>query len=261
MAEYVERKYTAAKLSVALAIAAMLGGLAARDGTAGATSVKGAQPHLSEGSITTDEIKNGSLLFEDFKSGEVYSQHRSDKKFLGQREAREKWLKIKDANNTFVKAESLNAYIKLDDANNTFVKAEDANKTFVKIEDAQHQFVNGDGKVMTGFASSNGGATTLLDVPGFVRAEGVPAVVGSNSPTAKVHLTNLGTTPVHYGTGGGEGVIAPGASGDVNLPQGGGATTMQLVSEEATPTIGTLTVNAFTNGPTTTFSAQILIGL
>ena len=260
MAEYVERKYTAAKLSVALAIAAMLGGLAARDGTAGATSVRGAEPHLSEGSITTDEIKDGSLLFQDFKAGQVYSQHQSDKKFLGQREANQKWLKIKDANNTFVKAESLNAYIKLDDANNTFIKGEDANKTFVKIEDAQHEFVNGDGKVMTGFATSNGGATTLLDVAGFIRAEGVPPAVGG--APGKVHLTNLGTTNVHYGTGGGEGVIGPGASADVNLPQGGGATTMQLVSEAASPTIGTLTVNGFLAGQTgMTFSAQILIGL
>jgi len=262
MAEYVERKYTAAKLSVALAIAAMLGGVAARDSSAGAaTPAKGAEPHLGEGSITTAQIKNESLLFEDFKPGEIYSKGQANDKFLKQREANQKWLKIKDANNTFIKeVDANNTFIKEVDANNTFIKGEDANKTFVKIEDAQHQFVNGDGKVMTGFEASTGATVPVLNVPGMVLAEGIPA---AGAPT-QVRLTNQGTTPLHFaaGGGGGAGVIAPGKTQAILISgNNGGSSTVQLIQEGSPPVIGTLTVSAILNGQTTNFSGQILIGM
>src|SRR5688500_17076408 len=115
MAEYVERKFTAAKLSVALAIAAVLGGLAARDQTAGATGAaadKGPSPHMAEGSVTTREIKNESLLFEDFKANQVYSDNQVNKKFL----------KITEANKKFVT---------LDQAVDVFIKGEDAARTYL----------------------------------------------------------------------------------------------------------------------------------
>ena len=147
MAEYAERKLRNAKLSVALAVAAILGGLAARDQTAGAAAgtEKGAEPHLAP--ITSADIKNSSLLFKDFKAGQVYSDNQVNHKFL----------KIDDANNTFIKLDDANnTFVKIADANNTFVKQADANNTFVKIADAKHQFIQGDGSVLTGFEAQSG---------------------------------------------------------------------------------------------------------
>src|SRR3954451_12882815 len=148
MAEYVERKFTAAKLSVALAVAALLGGVAARDSSAGAAetgpATKGAEPHLANDSIGTAEIKNHSLLFQDIKAGEVFSKAQANRTFLKVSDAKFEFLPLNQAADIFAKignlAAALNAYVKLDDAN----------KTFVKIDDAKTEFVNGDGKVMTG---------------------------------------------------------------------------------------------------------------
>src|SRR4051812_44758017 len=146
MADYAERKLRNAKLSVALAVAAILGGLAARDQTAQATGAeKGAQPHLAP--LTSADIKNASLLFKDFKAGQIYSENQVNNKFVKMNDANNKFVKIDDANTTFVKIE---------DANNTFIKQADANNTFVKIEDAKNQFVEGDGSVFTGFEALNG---------------------------------------------------------------------------------------------------------
>jgi hypothetical protein len=240
MAEYAERKLRNAKLSVALAVAAILGGLAARDQIAEATGGDtGAQPRVAP--ITSVDIKNASLLFKDFKAGQVYSDNEINHKFL----------KISDADNTF---------IKIEDANNTFVKGVDANNTFVKIEDAKNQFVEGDGSVLTGFEAAPGsGAVTVLDIPGVVRAEGVPP--GQQTPAA-TRLTNLGTTPLHYAAdGGGGGVVAPTQSILIALSGAGGrAATVQLISEGTPPTIATLTVSAILAGPSTNFSAQALLG-
>jgi hypothetical protein len=253
MAEYVERKFTAAKLSVAFAVAALLGGLAARDQSAGAAGApKGPTPHMAPGSITSTEIKNESLLFKDFKSGEVYSDNQVNQKFLKINDAGKLYLKLDQASDIFIKR---------DEANSTFVKNDDANKTFVKIEDAKKQFINGDGKVVTGFETSTGGAVAgVLEVPGFVRAEGVPA---SQQVGPRARLTNLGSTPLHYGTGGGAGVIAPGATQEILISGnqgGGGSLTVQLTSEGATPTVGTLTLTGILISGTTNFSGQILIG-
>jgi hypothetical protein len=263
MAEYVERKFTAAKLSVALAVAAMLGGLAARDSSAGAaTPAKGPQPHLAEGSITTAEVKDHSLLFQDIKAGEVFSKSQANRQFVKLSQAKEKWLTLNQAADIFAKigdlASAVDAFIK---AENAFVKIDDANKTFVKIDDAQHQFVNGDGKVMTGFEPSTGAAVPVLDVPGLVLAEGLPAVQGN----LQTRLTNEGATPLHYavGGGGGSGVIAPGKTQAILISgSGGGSITVQLISEGSPPAVGTLTVGAIpaVGTPTTNFSAQILIG-
>jgi hypothetical protein len=213
MAEYAERKLRTAKLSIALAVAAILGGLAARDQTAGASGTeKGAEPHLAP--ITSADIKNASLLFKDFKSGQVYSQDQVDAKFI----------KFKAANNTFV-----------------------------KIEDAKNEFVQGDGSVFTGFEALTGnGSVNVLDVPGIVRAEGVFAA-GANSPQAR--LTNLGTTPLHYASPAGTGVIAPTQGILIGLNQ-----TIQLISESSPPEIATLTVSGIPVGQTTDFSAQALLG-
>lgn len=239
MAEYAERKLRSAKLSVALAVAAIIGGLAARDQTAQATGAeKGAEPHLAP--ITSADIKNASLLFKDFKSGQIYSDNQINHKFI----------KIDDANNTF---------IKIEDANNTFVKQADANNTFVKIEDAKNQFVEGDGSVFTGFEALNGtGSAPILELLGMVRAEGVIAA-GQNSIQAR--LTNLGTTPLHYATGGASGVIAPTQGVLIGLaPNGGGGSTVQLISEGSPPEIATLTLSAIPAGGTTNFSGQALLG-
>lgn len=263
MAEYVERKYTAAKLSVALAIAAILGGLAARDQTADAADA-GAGPHVAEGSITSAEVKNESLLFKDFRPGEIYSQKVLDAKFLKISEANKKYLKISVAEKKYLKiAEAVDAFVKVEDlagAVDAFLKIDDANKTFVKIQDAQSQFVNGDGKVMTGFEASTGGATVnVLEIPGFVRAEGVPA---GQQVGAQARFTNLGSTPLHYGTGGGAGVIAPGATQQILISggQGGGSLTVQFIAEGSPPAVGTLTLSGILIGNATNFSGQILIG-
>jgi hypothetical protein len=244
MAEYAERKLRTAKLSVALAIAAIVGGLAARDQSAQATGAeKGAEPHLTP--LTSADIKNSSLLFKDFKQGQVYSQDQVDAKFI----------KLKDANNTFVKLnDANNTFVKIEDANNTFVKLNDANNTFVKIEDAKHQFVQGDGSVLTGFEALTGnGSVNVLDIPGIVRTDGVFAV-GANNPQAR--LTNLGTTPLHYASPAGSGVIAPNTQGVlIGLNQ-----TIQLISEGSPPEIATLTVSGIPQGQTTNFSAQALVG-
>jgi hypothetical protein len=243
MAEYAERKLRTAKLSIALAVAAILGGLAARDQTAGASGTeKGAEPHLAP--ITSADIKNASLLFKDFKSGQVYSQDQVDAKFIKFKAANNTFVKIEDANNTFVKIE---------DANNTFAKVNDVNNTFVKIEDAKNEFVQGDGSVFTGFEALTGnGSVNVLDVPGIVRAEGVFAA-GANSPQAR--LTNLGTTPLHYASPAGTGVIAPTQGILIGLNQ-----TIQLISESSPPEIATLTVSGIPVGQTTDFSAQALLG-
>src|SRR5688572_16947915 len=173
MAEYVERKLTAAKLSVALAIAAVIGGLAARDQSAGATSAEKATSP-APGSITSTEVKNESLLFKDFKVNQVYSDNEVNKKFLKITEASKKFLSIDQASDIFIKGEDANnTFVKIEDANNTFIKGEDANQTFLKINDAKDQYVEGDGSVLTGFAASTGGATvSVLEVPGFVRTQG-----------------------------------------------------------------------------------------
>jgi hypothetical protein len=254
MAEYVERKFTAAKLSVALAIAAVLGGLAARDQSAGATeAVKGPSPHMAPGSITSSEIKNESLLFKDFKPNQVFSDNQVNAKFLKITDADVKYLKIDEASDIF---------LKLDQASDIFIKREDANKAFVKVEDAAHQFINGDGKVVTGFETSTGGAVAkVLEVPGFVRAEGVPP---SQQAGPRARLTNLGGTPLHYGTGGGAGVIAPGATQEILISggQAGGSVAVQLIDEASPPTVGTLTLTGILIGLSqgTNFSGQILIG-
>jgi len=267
MAEYVERKFTAAKLSVALAVAAMLGGLAARDSSAGAaetnSTVRGAEPHLADNSIGTAEIKDHSLLFQDIKAGEVFSRAQVNRTFVKLSQAKEKWLTLNQASDIFAKigdlASAVDMFVKAEAA---FVKIDDANKTFVKIEDAQHQFVNGDGKVMTGFESSTGAPVPVLDVPGMVLAEGLPAVQGNLS----TRLTNEGSTPLHFASsfnGGSAGVIAPGKSQAILISgNGGGSTTVQLISEGSPPAVGTLTVGAIpvVGSPTTNFSAQILIG-
>jgi hypothetical protein len=224
MAEYAERKLRNVKLSVALAIAAILGGLAARDQTAGAAAgaEKGAEPHLAP--ITSADIKNASLLFKDFKSGQIYSQDQVDAKF-----------------------------IKFKAANHTFLKLADANNTFVKIEDAKHEFVQGDGSVFTGFEALTGnGSVPVLDIPGMLRAEGVFAV-GANSPQAR--LTNLGTTPLHYASPAGTGVVPPTQSILIGLNQ-----TIQVITEGSPPEIATLTVSGIPAGQTTDFSAQALLG-
>jgi hypothetical protein len=239
MADYAERKLRNAKLSVALAVAAILGGLAARDQTAQATGAeKGAEPHLAP--ITSADIKNASLLFKDFKSGQIYSDN----------EVNHKFLKIADANNTFWK---------LADANNTFLKEADANNTFVKIEDAKNQFVQGAGSVLTGFEAQEGtGEQTVLELPNIVRAAGV-ITVGQNSIQAR--LTNLGTTPLHYATGNTSGVIPPTQGVLIGLaPNGGGSSTVQLISEGSPPEIATLTLSAIPAGGTTNFSGQALLG-
>jgi hypothetical protein len=244
MAEYAERKLRNAKLSVALAIAAILGGLAARNQSAQATGAeKGAEPHLAP--ITSADIKNASLLFKDFKSGQVYSQDQVDAKFI----------KFKAANNTFVKlADANNTFVKIEDANNTFAKVNDVNNTFVKIEDAKHEFVQGDGSVFTGFEALTGnGSVPVLDIPGMVRAEGVFAV-GANNPQTR--LTNLGTTPLHYASPAGTGVVPPTQSILIGLNQ-----TIQLITEGSPPQIATLTVSGIpAGGQTTDFSAQALLG-
>jgi hypothetical protein len=229
MAEYAERKLRNAKLSVALAVAAILGGLAARDQTAQATGAeKGAEPHLAP--ITSAEIKNSSLLFKDFKAGQIYSDNEVNHKFL-----------------------------KIEDANNTFVKGDLANNTFLKIEDAKNQFVQGAGSVFTGFEALNGnGSAPILELLGMVRAEGVIAA-GQNAIQAR--LTNLGTTPLHYATGGTAGVIAPTQGVLIGLaPNGGGGSTVQLISEGSPPEIATLTLSAIPAGQTTNFSGQALLG-
>jgi hypothetical protein len=249
MAEYAERKLRNAKLSVALAVAAIIGGLAARDQSAQATGAeKGAEPHLAP--ITSADIKNASLLFKDFKSGQVYSQNQVDAKFIH----------FKYANNTFIKqADANKTFIKIEDANNTFVKQADANNTFVKIEDAKNQFVQGAGSVLTGFEALNGnGSAPILELPAMVRAEGVIAA-GQNSIQAR--LTNLGTTPLHYATGGSSGLIAPTQGVLIALaPNGGGGSTIQLISEGSPPEIATLTLSAIPAGGTTNFSGQALVG-
>jgi hypothetical protein len=258
MAEYVERKVTAARLSVALAIAAMLGGLAARDSSAGAaTPAKGAQPHLAEGSITSAEIKDHSLLFQDIKAGELFSKAQVNRTFLKISDAKSQYLPLNQAADIFAKIGNLAA------AFDAFLKIEDANKTFLKIEDAKSQFVNGDGKVMTGFEPSTGAAVPVLNVPGMVLAEGLPAVQGN----LQTRLTNEGTTNLHYAAGGGAaggggaGVIPPGKTQTILISgQGGGSVTVQLISEGSPPAVGTLTVGAIPAGQTTNFSAQILIG-
>lgn len=251
MAEYAERKLRTAKLSVALAIAAVLGGLAARDQSAQATTAeKGAGPQLAKAPITSAEIKNSSLLFKDFKAGQVYSDNEVNHKFLKIDEANATFWKLADANNTF---------IKIEDANNTFIKGDAANSTFLKIEDAKGQYVQGDGSVFTGFeAAAGNGAVTVLDLPGIVRAEGVPP--GQQTP-AQTRLTNLGTTPLHYATGAGGGVIAPTQGVLIGLGGGGGGSaTIQLISEGSPPEIATLTVSGILIGQTTNFSAQALLG-
>jgi hypothetical protein len=253
MAEYAERKLRTAKLSVALAIAAVLGGLAARDQSAQATTAEpGAGPQLAKAPITSAEIKNSSLLFKDFKAGQVYSDNEVNHKFLKIEDANAIFAKIDDANNTF---------IKIEDANNTFIKGEVANNTFLKIEDAKNQFVQGNGSVLTGFeaVTGNNASAPILDLLGMVRAEGV-VTPQQNQPQAR--LTNLGTTPLHYATGGTAGVMAPNAQGVlIGLGGGGGGSaTVQLISEGSPPEIATLTLSAIPAGGTTNFSGQALLG-
>src|ERR1044072_2234291 len=240
MAEYVERKLTAAKLSVAFAVAALLGGLAARDQSAGAAGLpKGPSPHMAPGSITSTEIKNESLLFKDFKANQVYSDNQVNQKFLKIDQASKKYLKIDQASDIFVKAEDANkTFVKIEDANNTFVKGDDADATFLKIQDAKDQYVEGDGSVLTGFQASTGGTTVdVLEVPGFVRAAGVPA---GQQGGAQARFTNLGTTPLHFAHAGGAGVVAPGATQQILISggQGGGSLTVQLIAEGSPPTVG-----------------------
>jgi hypothetical protein len=292
MAEYAERKLRTAKLSIALAIAAVIGGLAARDQTAQATATEtGAKPPPSTGSITSAEVKNESLLFKDFKPGQIYSDNEVDNTFWKIADAnntfvkidelQDKYWKIDDANNTFQKITDANntfqkitdanntfqkitdanaTFLKIDDANSKYQKITDANNTFVKIADAAHQFMHGDGSVLTGFeASVDGEDVTVLQIPGLIRVDGQAPQQGL--PT-RASLTNLGTTPLPYVSGSQAGQIAVGDNVTVNLPGGanGGSTTVQLISPGASPTIATLTISMIPVVSSLDFSAQMLLG-
>jgi hypothetical protein len=75
MAERVKRRLTAARLSVSLAVAALLGGLAARDNGAEARAhdaVDGKRA-VPANSIGSAQVKDHSLLYRDIKMNEVYS--------------------------------------------------------------------------------------------------------------------------------------------------------------------------------------------
>ncbi|MFI5027530.1 MAG: hypothetical protein ACHQCF_00935 [Solirubrobacterales bacterium] len=229
-------------MTVSIAAAALLGGFLARDKTAEtvAYQLTGAQPHMIPGSITSVDIKNGSLLYKDFKPGQVLSQKQADSLFV----------KDKTANSTF---------LKIDDATAKYLGQQEAANTYLKIEDANNRFVNGDGKVLTGFGTSNGNLIGLLDIAGIASVQG-DHVIGKPDT---VHIVNTGGSLIDYAMNGSAGTIAIGGTLDVDVATGqnGNSETIQLLVP-AVNKIATLTVSGIQNpgGGATDFVAQCLVG-
>jgi hypothetical protein len=239
MAERAKRRLKVAKVSVSVAVAAVLAGLVARDKSPEtvAYELAGAQPHMVPPTITTGDIKDGTLLYRDFKRGQVYSQKMADNLFM----------KEKIADRTFYKVQ---------DANDTFLQKADAAKTYVKIDDANSRFVNGDGRVFTGAGSSQGALIGLLDLPGLASVQGNhPATGGLDT----VRVTNTSGSPIEISpAGSGNGIIAVDKSVDLTINGGTPLTVQMLVP--AVQKIATLTVSSIPAGGGADFVAQGLVG-
>jgi hypothetical protein len=223
---------------VSVAVAAVFAGLVTRDKSPEtlAYELAGAQPHMIPGSITSVDVKNGSLLYKDFKQGQVFSQ----------KAAHSLIVKDEAANNTF---------LKIDAAAGKYLNQQDAANTYLKIEDANNRFISGNGKVFTGFGTSNGGLIALLDIAGIASVTGDHTVGKPDT----VHIVNTSGSPLDYAKGGGAGSIPIGGTLDVNVT--GSSETIQLLVP-AVNKIATLTISGIpspTGGPTD-FVAQSLVG-
>jgi hypothetical protein len=272
-----------AKLSVSLAVAAILAGIAARDRTdalafdpAASAARHGPQPHLAPGSIGSDEVKDHSLLFQDFKRGEIFSRGQVSDRFVKLDEAaatylkiadaEQKWLKIDDAAALYLKYDvAAQQYLKIADAATQYAKfgdvygKQEVDATFLKIDDAHDQFVEGDGSVFTGVGEATDAPVPVLDVPSLVRTVGVP---GSGETPPQMQLTNASGARLDYASAAGQGQLQPGE--DLNLPLGIDSAplgTVQLISQTDPQLVATLTISAITAGQQTgvEFTVQALV--
>jgi hypothetical protein len=267
MAEYVWKRITAAKLSVSLAIAALVGGFAARDDGVGAIASDRVGSESSVGpneitrrandkegsalidALTSRHIKNHSLLFQDLKRGEIYSRKNVDVRF---QKVNESVQKVTESSYTKQQVDS------------SFLKLADAEAQYQKVSEARDLFVEGDGSVFTGFEVATDEPVEILDVPGLVRLDGVP---GRDQEGPRVRVTNIGAAALGFAsTEGGDGTIA--ADGSVSVALGGPDTmpvaTVQLVSlAPGSPDAATLTLSAIRDAGaagTTHFIGQALVG-
>lgn len=166
MAERAKRRLSVAKLSLSVAVAALIAGFVAQDKNPQsiAYQLTGAQPHMAPGSITAKDIKPGSLLYGDFKTGQIYSEKQTSRLFE----------KAQIANNTFLdKTAAANTYLTKDAAGGTYLDKADAANTYVKVDEASSHFINGDGKVFTGSVqATTQSPVDLLDIPGIAGIQG-----------------------------------------------------------------------------------------
>jgi hypothetical protein len=245
VAERAKRRFTAAKLSVSVAVAAALAGLIGRDKSPESIAYQlvGAQPHMAPGSITSADVKDGSLLYKDMKRGQIYSLKMTDNLFAKMKTVNRTFLKINQANDVFLqKADAANTYLKLDDAH----------RTYLKIEDANNRFVMGDGSVFTGFGTSSQGILIgLLKLPGLADV---------NGDGRTIQITNTSGSPLEISMPGSAQTIEPGGMFEVAVGgQGGSSITIQMLVP-AVQKVATLTVSSIVTGGGTDLAAQALVG-
>jgi hypothetical protein len=249
LAERVKRRLRVTKLSVSVAVAAVIAGFVAQDkGSSPVTyQLTGGQPHMTPGSITSRDIKQGSLLYSDFKSGQLYSPKETNRLFETQQGANATFVKIDDAANTFLSKDA---------AGGTYLDKTDAANTYLKIDDASSHFVNGDGSVFTGSAHVASQGVDLLTIPGFV---GITASHSATGEPDSVALTNNNSSPLDYSTPTKAGTIAPGASLPFGLGASGPSVTIQMLVP-AVQKVATLTISAIGGANGSDFVAQVLVG-
>ena len=149
MAEHVRRRITAARVSVSVAVAAVIAGVAG-DGSGAkdvATFDQAARFELEPGSITSKYVQNGSLLYRDFKRGELYSKDMIDDKFWKIGDANLEFLTIDEAADKYLtiaageKFMPLGAAYDKEHVDTTFLKLTEAAEKYLTISAADQKFM------------------------------------------------------------------------------------------------------------------------
>jgi hypothetical protein len=205
MPEYIKFRLTAAKVGVSMALAALVGGLAEKLGSAPPT-VRASRASFN-GFLKLDGIKGETKTsflklegrFLKLDSALTTVEHKLAKNFYLKHTVDTTFLKIKDASAQFLKLTDANTqFLKLIDANASFLKITDANNQFLKLGGTAANssqlggltpdaFVQGHANVVSGAASINDGTSQpLMQTPDGVITVSV-SVDGSGAQSLVIH--------------------------------------------------------------------------
>lgn len=260
MAENMKRRVAAARLAVAFVAAGAIAGASAwAQASPPPKAQSSAYDAFQKIKLTGKNIVDGSLYLQDFHRGQVASFKqfvKLDKAFNDfHKYAQRNYMTEKQADARYVKIDSTD-YIKRSDLNG-YIKMSEADQRYRQLS---QPVVLGDGSVFTGDGMVGNQLIGLLDVPGFLKVEGV---------SQKVRITNMSSEDMQHsactdaqGSTIPPGTLKPGSFIECDAGGRSGFTqTMQLFTGGVKPAVATLNFTSMAVSGGAQDTVQILVGL